>query len=52
VWEFREIRPTEGELRDIQRQSRKKSNGRRTISSDVAYAVACGDLTLEEAIRE
>jgi hypothetical protein len=52
VWGFREIRPTVGELREIQGQSRKKSNGRRTISSDVAYAVACGKLTLEEAIQK
>ena len=52
VWEFQEIQPSMGELRDIQRQSRKKSNGRRTISSDLAYAVACGDLTLEEAIEK
>jgi len=52
VWEFRELQPTEGEIKEIQRQSRKKSNGRKTISSDVAYAVACGDLTLEEAIQD
>lgn len=51
VWEFRELQPTEGEVREIQRQSRKKSNGRKTISSQMAYAVACGDLTLEEAIE-
>ena len=51
VWEFREIQPTIGEIREIQRQSRKRSNGRKTISSDVAYAVACGELTLEEAIQ-
>jgi len=51
VWEFREIQPTEGEVREIQRQSRKKSNGRKTISSEVAYAVACGELSLEEAIN-
>ena len=52
VWEFREIQPTIGELREIQRQSRKRSNGRKTIPSDIAYAVACGELTLEEAIQK
>ena len=51
VREFRDLQPTVGELRDIQRQSRKKSNGRWTISSDVAYAVACGKLTMEDAIQ-
>lgn len=51
VWEFRELQPTEGEVREIQRQSRKKSNGRKTISSQMAYAVACGEMSLEEAIE-
>jgi len=52
VWTFREIKPTVGELREIQCQSRKKSNGRKTISAVVAFAVACGELTLEEAIQK
>jgi hypothetical protein len=52
VWEFQEIQPTEGEIRDIQRQSRKRSNGRMTISSEMAYAVACGEISLEEAIQQ
>ena len=34
VVEFRTIQPTEGDLREIQRQSRKKTNGRKTISSE------------------
>ena len=52
AWDFREVHPTEGEIREIQRQSRKKSNGRKTISSAIAHAVACGDLSLEEALQE
>src|SRR3989454_263234 len=45
-----EIRPTPGELREIQRRSRLDSGGVVTISSELAGAVARGDLTLEEAI--
>ena len=51
VVEFRTIQPTEGDLREIQRQSRKKTNGRKTISSEAAYAVATGELSLDEAIE-
>ena len=45
-----EVRPTPGEVREIQRQSRLQSDGLVTISSDLAGAVARGDLSLEEAI--
>ncbi len=45
-----EIRPTPGEVREIQRRSRLDSEGRVTISSELAGAVARGDVTLEEAI--
>src|SRR5437899_12213825 len=45
-----EIRPTPGEVREIQRRSRLDSGGLVTISSELAGAVARGDLTLEEAI--
>jgi hypothetical protein len=50
VWEQRSIRPTEGEVKEIQRQSRKKSNGRMTISAELALAVARGEMGLEEAL--
>lgn len=46
-----EIRPTAGEIRDIQRLSRIESEGRVTISSELAEAVARGDLTLNEALK-
>src|SRR5439155_1323072 len=45
-----EIRPTPGEVREIQRRSRLDSGGVVTISSELAGAVARGDLTLEEAL--
>lgn len=44
------IRPTPGEVREIQRRSRLDSGGRVTISSELAGAVARGDMSLEEAI--
>jgi hypothetical protein len=46
-----EVAPTPGEVRDIQRISRIESNGRMTISAELAEMVARGELTLPEAIR-
>lgn len=46
----REIRPTEGEMRDVQRKSRIASAGDVTISRDLAREVVRGSLTLDEAI--
>ena len=45
------ISPTVGEIRDIQRQSRIESEGRLTISSELAEAVARGDITLPDALK-
>lgn len=45
-----EVRPTPGEVREIQRRSRMQSGGRVTISSELANAVARGKMTLDEAI--
>ncbi|ODS40204.1 MAG: hypothetical protein A7315_02640 [Candidatus Altiarchaeales archaeon WOR_SM1_79] len=45
------VKPTQGELRDIQRRSRIESRGRVTISKDEAKKVATGELTLEEALK-
>lgn len=50
MWEMIELQPTEGEVKEIQRRSRIKSQGRVTISSDLARKVALGELTLLEAI--
>ena len=47
-----ELQPTEGEVKELQRRSRIKSQGRVTISLDLARKVALGELTLEEAIDE
>jgi hypothetical protein len=51
VHEIREIEPTDGDLREIQRQSRIQSIGYLTISTELARMVACGDITMDEAIR-
>ena len=51
VFEIREIEPTDGDLREIQRQSRIQSTGDLTISTELARMVACGDITMDEAIR-
>jgi hypothetical protein len=45
-----EVQPTPGEVRDIQRLSRIESGGRVTISSDLAEAVARGEISLPEAL--
>ncbi|MBI0582680.1 MAG: hypothetical protein ISF22_00480 [Methanomassiliicoccus sp.] len=45
-----EVLPTPGEIRDIQRLSRIASEGRVTISSDLAEAVAKGEISLPEAL--
>jgi hypothetical protein len=46
------VRPTEGELRDIQRKSRLVSEGEVTISRSLARNVALGRLTLDEAVQK
>ena len=48
--DLRPVRPTEGELRDIQRKSRLASEGALTISRYLARNVALGRLTLDEAL--
>jgi hypothetical protein len=45
-----EVRPSEGEVRDVQRKSRIASQGLVTISRDLARDVVRGKLTLDEAI--
>jgi hypothetical protein len=51
IKEKQRVCPTNGEIRDIQRRSRKESRGRTTIPSDLARAVAVGRLTIDDAIR-
>ena len=47
----RELKPTIGDLKEIQRQSRIHSSGDLTISTELARKVACGEITMDEAIR-
>ena len=51
IFSIRELNPTDGDLKEIQRQSRIQSLGNLTISTELARRVACGELSLEEAIR-
>ena len=51
IYSIRELNPTDGDLKEIQRQSRIQSLGNLTISTELARRVACGELSLEEAIR-
>ncbi len=51
VTERLQVIPTEGEVREIQRRSRSISEGRLTIPSQIARAVAVGRLTLCEAVE-
>lgn len=46
----RDIRPSEGEMRDLQRKSRIASQGAVTITRELAREVARGRMTLEQAI--
>ncbi len=46
-----EVRPTPGEVREIQRRSRLQSGGQVTISAELADAVARGQVTLDGAIE-
>ena len=51
VHHIRELNPTEGDLKEIQRQSRIMSLGNLTISTELARQVACGELSMEDAIK-
>jgi hypothetical protein len=46
----REVEPTSGELKRIQKRSRELSEENRTIDTDLARAVAAGELTIREAL--
>ncbi len=47
-----EIKPSDGEIRDIQRRSRIESRGALTIGKELADRVARGNMTMERAIDE
>ena len=50
ILQIRELRPKHGDVKYIQTQSRKMSNGQITISQHLALLVAKGELTMQEAI--
>ena len=45
------VSPAEGELRELQRRSRRMSEGNITISRNLAKSVAVGRLTMDEALE-
>lgn len=45
------VTPSEGEIADIQRKSRIRSNGELTISRSLAGSVAKGEISMEKAIE-
>jgi hypothetical protein len=50
VTEKQPVVPTTGEVKEVQRLSRRMSGGQVTISQRLAQAVAVGRLSMEEAI--
>lgn len=52
VKKYYEIKPTDGEINEIKRRSRLKTNGRITISKELARKVAIGEFTMDEAIKK
>lgn len=52
VVEWREVEPSEGEVRNIQRISRRRSRGSLTISAHLARRVSQGEMTLDEALAK
>jgi hypothetical protein len=52
VNQIRALRPTDGDLREIQRQSRIFSSGEITIPTELARMVVCGEISMEEAIKK
>lgn len=51
VWQQRVIKPTDGQIRYIQNQSRTDSSGAKTISKELAAKVGTGDLTMPQALN-
>ena len=52
VNQIRALRPTDGDLSEIQRQSRIFSSGEITIPTELARMVVCGEISMEEAIKK
>lgn len=52
VRDRRPVRPSQGEVREIQDRSRKQSGGQLTLPGELAQAVAVGRLSMSEALDE
>jgi hypothetical protein len=50
IFEERVLKPSKGDVRNIQRESRELSNGKSTISFELAELVAVGEISMDEAI--
>ena len=50
IWQQRDIKPTQGEIKYIQTESRKHSKGEFTISRAAAILVAQGEISMDEAL--
>jgi hypothetical protein len=48
----RKVKPSTGEVREVQRRSRRESEGRLTLPIELAQAVAVGRLSMVEAFEE
>ena len=51
VWQQRALKPTDGQIRYIQNQSRTDSSGAKTISKELAAKVGTGELTMPQALN-
>jgi hypothetical protein len=52
VWQQRVLKPTAGQIRYIQNQSRTDSSGAKTISKELAAKVGTGELTMPQALNQ
>ncbi len=52
VWQQRVLKPTAGQIRYIQNQSRTESSGAKTISKELAAKVGTGELTMPQALNQ
>jgi len=52
IFEERILQPSKGDVRNIQRESRELSNGKSTISFELAELVAIGTISMDEAMMK
>ncbi len=51
VWQQRVLKPTDGQIRYIQNQSRTDSSGAKTISKQLAAKIGTDDLTMPPSVN-